>query len=256
MRTLVLLSVSGMMAAAATRPALDDMLQRAGKAVERSWEQLASVNCRESVSQVKLNKDGKVVNKREGLFDYLAVLQIQGDDLIVQESRIPVRPVAESKKVPLLVTNGFATALLVFHPFFQGSFEFSPPQEDDLGGRRCVRVNFSQVRNARSPSALRLKGRDYPIEWQGTGWLDPSTGVLLRIRMELKAAMEDVGLRTLRAEVAYAPVRFENQSQEFWLPREADIDAETPLQHWRNVHRFADFKRFTVDTKVVTQTPQ
>jgi hypothetical protein len=256
MRAFLFLSICAGIPAFAVPPALHQLLQRAGKAVERSWEQLASVNCRESVSQTKLNKNGKLASRQESLFDYLVVLQIQGEDLIVQESRLPVRQAGAVKKVPLLVTNGFSTALLVFHPFFQGSFEFSPPEEDTLGGRKCVRVKFAHVRNTRSPSALRLKGRDYPIEWQGAAWLDPSAGTLLKIRLELKSAMEDVGLRALRADVAYAPVRFENQILEYWLPSEADIDAETPLQHWRNVHRFAEFKRFTVDTQVITQPPQ
>ena len=35
----------------------------------------------------------------------------------------------------------------------------------------------------------------------------------------------------------------------FWFPAEASVEVETPRQHWRNTHRFVDYKRFSVDTE-------
>jgi hypothetical protein len=32
-----------------------------------------------------------------------------------------------------------------------------------------------------------------------------------------------------------------------WIPESAMIDLETPRQHWRNLHRFTNYKRFDVN---------
>jgi hypothetical protein len=44
-------------------------------------------------------------------------------------------------------------------------------------------------------------------------------------------------------------VRFGDDPAAHWLPETATIEAETPTQRWRNVHRFVNYKRFTVETK-------
>ena len=61
--------------------------------------------------------------------------------------------------------------------------------------------------------------------------------------------MEDVGLKSLRSEVAYSPVTFHDAHATYWFPAQAVVEVETQRQHWRNTHVFSDYKRFAVSTE-------
>lgn len=256
-KTLVLLCAA-CNAFAATVPPLAETLRRAGKAAEEFWTEFPAVNCTESVTQVKLGGNGKPVYAEKSSFDYLIVLQSAGDEVTVEESRMPLKTAPEKKaeNVPLLVTNGFSTFLLVFHPLYQDDFEFSQPALDQVDGMTLVRVEFRHRRGARSPSVLQLRQREYPVEWQGTAWLDPESGAIVRMSAGLGTSMADVGLKALTADVRYARFTFKEQPGEHWLPVSATIEAETPRQHWRNVHTFSGYKQFSVTTKTEVNAPK
>jgi hypothetical protein len=256
MKQLPLLLFAAAALHAASLPPLDRVLARTGRAVEAFWNDLLAVNCHESILEAKLAPNGKVMAQQAGTFDYLLVAHLAPDDLSVQESRVPIASKPEKKGgPPLLVTSGFATLLLVLHPFYQGDYEFTAPVDDTLDGHSALRIDFRQVHGGRSPSCLRLRGRDYPLPWRGQAWIDPDTAVVRRISVSLASSMEDVGLNSLTADVRYAPVAFKDAGQ-LWLPAEARIEAATPRQHWRNVHRFTDYRRFSVETTTHTEAPR
>src|ERR1017187_5651400 len=99
-------------------------------------------------------------------FDYIAILQLTGNDLIVDESRTMVRAPKNESKLPMLITNGFSPFELIFHPFYRGAYEFSAPETVQVGGKELWRIQFRHVHGARSPSVLRLRQREYPVEWR------------------------------------------------------------------------------------------
>lgn len=235
-------------------PPTGDLLQRAGKAEEAFWEQLSAVNCVESVEQEKLGPNGKVVYRQQSDFDYLAVLQLTGNDLLMEESRAPIRrsgekPGGEKKTMPLLITNGFSTFGFIFHPFYQGAFEYSAPRPVTVEGRALQQVDFRQARNGRSPSVLKLREREYPLAWRGTAWIDRETASVVRIQAGLMSGMEDLGLKAVDADVRYARVEFKGDAAAHWLPAVATVEVETSRQHWRNVHHFGNYRLFSVDVK-------
>jgi len=249
----LLTSMSGM---ALDLPPVGEALRSTGRAVETFWTQFPNVNCTELVSQNKLNNDGKTVHKKDSVFDYLVMMRHVDGELLVEESRVDTRPASKPESVPLLVTSGFSTLLLVFHPRYQNSYEYSQPVQDELDGVDVLRIGFRHVRNAPSPSAVRLRKRDYPLEWRGTAWIDPRSSAILKIVAELNGNMEDLGLKSLSAEVLYFPVKFGDSASAQWLPGVATIDARTGLQHWRNTHRFTNYKHFTVETSTKTEMPK
>lgn len=229
---------------------LQDLLARAGKHVEAFWSQLEEVVCSEQVSQSKIGQKGKVLYHQESVFDYLIMPQKDAENLSLIESRQMQKQNGNAKNLPLLITNGFSTLELIFHPYYQGSFEYSLLPAEPLNGKNMVRARFRHVRGTRSPSVLRLRGRDYPLDMEGTAWIDPDSGAIARIEAGLVAPMDDVGLRILHCDVRYSPIRFRSADEAYWLPVSAEIEAETPKQHWRNIHQFTKYKRFSVTTKV------
>ena len=230
--------------------ALKALLERTGEQTSRFLEQFSDVKCTELVTQEKLDAKGKVEARQESTFDYLAILTSAGGNLSLSESRLAVKQGKKvDKNVPLLVSNGFATLFLVFHPYYQGSFQFSALGDDVIGGRQLARVGFRHIPGTRSPMAMVLRGREYPLDLAGTAWIDPATGAIAKISGGLENGLPDLGLQQLQTEVEFAPVPFRNISETSWFPVVATIDVETPKQHWRNVHRFTDYKRFSVSTE-------
>lgn len=243
----MLLLSSARTASAGSSLPLEQLLQRSDKFVQKFWQQFADVTCSEAVVQAKLGKNGKVMYQREELFDYLVFMDLQSDGIGVTESRQAKKAPGKAENVPLLVTNGFSTMLLIFHPYYQNSFEFESLSDEVVDGKNLQRVHFRHVKGTRSPSVLQLRGRDYALDFEGTAWLDGESGAIVRIESGLEASLEDVGLRAFHSDVRYAPVRFSTSAEPYWLPITAEIEAETPRQHWRNVHRFTAYKLFSTD---------
>jgi hypothetical protein len=230
-------------------PANAELLRRTAVSVAGFWDELQAVNCVETVDQQKLNLSGKQMFRQQTDFDYIAILQLTGNDLIVDESRTLVRAPKNENKLPMLITNGFSTFELIFHPFYQGAYEFSAPQTVQVDGKELSEIKFQHVRGARSPSVLRLRQREYPVEWQGSAWIDPASGAVVRVSASLMETMEDVGLKSLTADVRYARFEFKGEQASSWLPATAAIEVETPHQRWRNMHTFSNYKHFSVDVK-------
>ncbi len=239
-------------AAYAADPPIHELLERVGSGVERFWSEISAVTCIEDVRQVKFGPKRKVLLQRESRYDYLVILGLRGNKLRFEESRV-LQSEGDSRKgnLSLLVTNGFSTLAMVFHPFYQGDFEYEVAGEDLAGLSKAVRVRFRHIAGTASTCVLRLRNRDFPLDLQGEAWIDPESGTVMRVWAELGEPLEDLGLRALRSDVRYAPVEFTEGTEKstFWLPAEASIDVETPKQRWRNVHTFSGYKRFSVEVK-------
>ena len=229
---------------------LDGLLGRTSQQVSKFLEQFSDVKCTEKVTQEKLGKEDKLELKEESTYDYLVILTNAGGELSLDESRLAVHEAKSDKKnTPMLVTNGFATLFLVFHPSYAQSFHFTALEDEVVNGERLNKVSFQHVGGSRSIAALALRGREYPLELSGTAWIDPQTGVIRKIVADIGDSLRDVGLKTLRSEVEYAPVPFRGMKEVYWFPAQASVEVESSHQHWRNTHRFADYKRFSVDTE-------
>lgn len=219
--------------------------------------ELADVHCTELVLQEKLTGNGYTEAREQAQYDYLVMIDGNGDGMLFNESRRET-VAAHHKQLPMLVTNGFSTLQLIFHPYYRNSFNFESSAEDEVGGEPAVPVHFSQIAGQRTPAALALRGRVYPLNLKGTAWLNKQTGALVKMDASLLNDMSDVGLRSLSIHVEYKPVSI-GKSPAVNLPAKAVVELETPRQHWRNTHIFDAYKRFSAvaepDPKVTILAP-
>ena len=168
----------------------------------------------------------------------------------MSESRIPVHEAKKDRKnTSMLLSNGFATLFLVFHPLYAQAFKFTLAGEEELGGRILAKVNFEHIPGMKSPAALALRGREYPLELTGTAWIEPETGSIAKIQAGIADTLQDVGLKALSSEIEFAPLAFKDVKQQYWFPTVARVEVETPKQHWRNLHQFTQYKKFSVSTE-------
>jgi hypothetical protein len=241
---------AGTTAASPDAQKLNDLLTRASDQTSVFLDQFSEVKCTEQVRQEKLGKDDKVELKEDSTYDYLIILTSAGGELNLSESRIPVREAKRDRKnTSMLLSNGFATLFLVFHPYYAEAFKFTLAGEEVIGGRVLEKVSFEHVPGMKSPAALALRGREYPLELSGTAWIDPQTGTIAKIEAGIANTLQDVGLKALSSEIDFAPVPFSDSKQVYWFPTQARVEVETPRQHWRNLHQFTQYKKFSVSTE-------
>lgn len=243
---LIALPVSSAAQSQATNAAVDLAQQQ----ITTYLEKLADFHCTESVTQQKLSPNGHVEATERAKYDYLIMMNGNGDEFELNESRI-ASPGAESKQtqLPMLVTNGVATVLLVFHPYYRNSFTFDAGAEEVVGGRPAIPIHFAHIAGRRTPAALALRGREYPLELEGTAWIDRQSGEIERVEATLQHDMSDVGLRSLNIKVEYKPSAPDKNVGILDLPALAVVDVETPRQHWRNTHVFDNYRGFSTDAE-------
>jgi hypothetical protein len=232
-----------------------DLVAQLAKRATLFWDQFSAVTCTESVIQRKLEPGGKEIVRKKSDFDYLILLQLAGDELMVEESRLLQGKAPKESDRALLATNGFSTLLLVFHPIFQSSFDFTSLPEETVAGKTLWKIGFVFRDGHRSPSVLQIRTREYPIAWKGVAWIDPANSAIVRIQAHLRAPMEDVGLESLDSDVSYAPVPMRGEP-DLWLPKTAVVEAATKRQRWHNAHEFSHYRQFSVDTDATVEAPK
>ena len=229
---------------------LDELLSRTNMQITKLLKGFSNVKCTEEVQREKFRNDGRVDLRQQATYDYLVILSDQGGDLSLRESRIAVHEArSDRKNTPMLLSNGFATLFLVFHPYYADSFKFTFAGQVISEGRTLAKVDFEHIPGTRSPGALALRGREYPLELSGVALIDPSSGAFTRIEAGIGDSLRDIGVTSMQSAVEFAPAPFHGVQAALWLPTLATVEVQTPRQHWRNTHRFTDYKQFAVGSE-------
>ena len=228
----------------------NDVLQRSRKLIDKFFEQMSNVVCNEDVAQSIVGKNGKPMYREESVFEYQMEANTRSGSLRLVESRDARKEAFRDPRKTLLITNGFASMLLVLHQDFEPSFVFTPVNEEVVDGRTLVKIHFKPVAGASSPAAIQLRSRNYPLPLTGDLWLDSESGAVVKLTSRLDSSLDDLGLHDLRSEIHYSIVAFHDPEEYYWMPSSAVIDVQTPKQHWRNVHRFTDYRRFRATIQV------
>jgi hypothetical protein len=228
----------------------DAVIELAQKQITAYLDKLADFHCTESVTQQKLTPNGHVEATERATYDYLIMMNGTGEEFQLNESRVEAANArGKQTQLPMLVTNGAATVLLVFHPYYRDAFKFEAGAEESLDGRAAIPVHFTHIAGRRTPAALALRGREYPLELTGTAWLDKRSGEVIKVAASLEHDMSDVGLRALHVQVDYKPSAPDKSVGTLDLPAMAVVDVETPRQHWRNTHTFDHYRGFSTDAE-------
>jgi hypothetical protein len=233
-----------------------DLLRRAGVAAQQFVQRLGLVRYTEHLAQRELKDNGKINYQQDAFFDSLMLVRRENGRLVADESAQKDRPSKGFEIRPLLNTNGFSTMALILHLYYQQSFRFSAMEDEVVSGRRLQRLQFEHVKGTDSPTALRLGGKDYPLDLSGVIWLDPDTASVARIAALLSEPLDDIGVRSLSCDVQYGPVMLPDTAETFWLPQSATIELQTPKQHWRNVHTYSNYRKYSVDIVIGTGETQ
>jgi len=227
--------------APAQAPTSSTAVDMAQRQITAYLDKLADFHCTESVTQQKLTPNGHVEATERAKYDYLIMMNGSGDEFQLNESRIESADAhGKQSQLPMLVTNG---------AYYRDSFTFEALPEELIASRPSIPVHFTHIAGRRTPAALALRGREYPLELEGTAWLDKQSGEVVKIEAALLHDMSDVGLRSLHVHVDYKPYAPDKSVGILDLPALAVVDVETPRQHWRNTHVFDNYRGFSTDAE-------
>jgi hypothetical protein len=240
--------------AAAPDPAFiaraNDTMIHARGLIDKFFDQTSNVVCNEDVAQTMIGKNGKPIYREESVFEYQLQSSNNSGNLRLVESRDTRKAAFRDPSKTLLITNGFASMLLVLHPTYEPSYTFEPVSEEVIDGRTLVKIHFKPVPGASSPAAMQLRDKNYALPLTGDIWIDSESGAVVKLISELDSGLDDLGLHQLRSEIHYSTVQFHDPEEAYWMPASAVIDVETAKQHWRNVHRFTNYRRFRATIQV------
>ena len=226
------------------------MTDQAQRHVVTYLAKLADLHCAESVVQEKLAPNGRLEASDRARYDYLVMIDGNGDDFQLNESRIEASG-AKHKPLPFLVTNGFSTMLLLFHPYYRDSFLFEQEAEELVDGKPAIPVRFTQIEGRRALVALLLVGLAF-WAYHGSSLhrnARRGPGQVEKIEAGLQRDMSDIGLRSLSVHVEYKTFDLGKTAGDMILPAEAVVDVTTPRQHWRNTHTFDGYKTFSTEAE-------
>jgi tetratricopeptide (TPR) repeat protein len=229
---------------------LDSILNSVGTTVAQFFANFPNTSSVEQIHQEKLRRKDKVGTTLDQKFRYLCFAPAETYGPRFEEYRSD--PVG-SQAAPLglgegyMLTAGFASASLIFHPLYQSQSEFRYLGRQRVNGRDAHVIAFAQ-----QPAKARLNGTfnsgsmSMPTFSQGLAWIDPQSYEVIRLRTDLLKTLPEMNLETETTDITYGEVHFRDLPTGFWLPQEVTVSVDWNGKHLRNQHRYSEFKVFNV----------
>ena len=239
--------------AASSQDSLPEILRRTGESVDLFFRTLPNTISEENVTAQRLGKEGKVAYSLDQRFQYLVIVQTAKPSVNVQEYRGDSRgrPIeVENPEGQFMLTIGFTSLSLIFHPAFQPYTKFRYLGTQTLLGRKTAVIAFAQTtQNISILERFTVGASSVLILQQGVAWIDAENFQILHMRTDLLKPQIELKLRRQTTEVTYDKVQLKQEAQPLWLPREVAVTVEMRDRSWHNLHRYSDFKLFRVETK-------
>ena len=209
----------------------------------------------------QLQPNGKVLIWMEREFDYVCLAPAEAASLGFEEHRSNLKlihPLPDgTERERFVLTSGFASAPLTFHPLnqFESTFRY-------LGRQRVNDQEMLVLAFAQHPTAKGLtcdfRNGDRFVEARTCGivWVDPSTHHISRMRTDLLRRYPEVGLDRITTDIFFTDVRFDYLQSALWLPVEVVVTVEWERKTFRNSHRYSNFQLFTAESKTKQRQPK
>jgi Flp pilus assembly protein TadD len=228
------------------------ILRAVGENVQSQFQNFADTVSSERVQQQTLRSKGTAYSSLDQKCEYLMLAQPQKAGVDIQEYRTDLhgaRIELGGAQRGFMITSGFASADLIFHPIYQSDADFRYLGRQKIQGRAALVIAFAQKpRIARLFERFNSGNASVLILVQGLAWIDAETNRILRLRTDLLKPAREVRLNSQTTELDYGEVRFGGAPASFWLPRRVVVTIEWRGKNFRNVHEYSDFRLFNVQT--------
>jgi hypothetical protein len=231
---------------------LEAILDAVGKNVSELFANLPNICSVEDVHQERLTRKGKTVSAQEYKYRYLLAAPASRWGLSIDEYRANLRghetPQLGASESYML-TSGFVSAPLVFHPAYQSGSAFSM-----LGRQKSKGRNTFVIAYAQQPARARIygsfqQGQNVSVTYsQGMAWIDSENYQIVRLTSDLLRPAPLVRLNKVTTEIGFSEVQFKKQSRKFWLPDDVMVTLDWNGRILRNKHAYSGFLVSNVDS--------
>ncbi|MGA2609458.1 MAG: hypothetical protein ABSH01_18610 [Terriglobia bacterium] len=239
---------------------LDSILSAVGKTVAEFFSNFPNTSSVEQIRQEKMGRKQKANATLDQKFRYLCLTPAEAWGLGFDEYRVDLSAGPawrQGLQDGFMLTSGFASASLVFHPMYQSQAVFRYLGRQKVNGRDAYVVAFAQKPvTARSYGLFKSGKTTITTFSQGLAWIDSQSYQITRLRTDLLKPLPEVNLETETTEIAFAAVRFKGIPTGFWLPQQVTVNVDWNGKHFRNEHRYSDYKLFNVEATERMRKPK
>ena len=239
---------------------LDSILSAVGKTVAEFFSNFPNTSSVEQIRQEKMGRKQKANATLDQKFRYLCFTPAEAWGLGFDEYRVDLSAGPawrQGLQDGFMLTSGFASASLVFHPMYQSQAVFRYLGRQKVNGRDAYVVAFAQKPvTARSYGLFKSGKTTITTFSQGLAWIDSQSYQITRLRTDLLKPLPEVNLETETTEIAFAEVRFKGIPTGFWLPQQVTVNVDWNGKHFRNEHRYSDYKLFNVEATERMRKPK
>ena len=252
---------------AANQGELAIILRRTGATVDEFFADVVDVIAHEEIVQERLRPTVVNGGMPGGLVDfktrtrdsYLILRQRNGSRAQIDEFRMNdegLRIDEVGLEKGFFMTSGFALSIVHFPSLVQWESKFLHLGDQKISGKDTYVIAFAQLPSeARSTVTFRAEGAKVNLCVQGIAWVDKANFQIVQMRTDLLAPRVDIGLDEQTTEIRFKEVRFSDLAVPLWLPRDVNINvkftAGASIEIVRNTHRYTDYRRYHVSTKIV-----
>jgi hypothetical protein len=238
---------------AASQDDLVSILKKTGENVKAFFDSFQNTASVEQIREQRLARDGKVKDSQDQKFQYLLLARQESWGLGLEEYRTNFhgdRTAPTGLESGMMVTSGFASASLLFHPEYQAGATFRYLGQQAHNGRACQVVAFAQT-PAKAQMVERFNTDDGSVLllFQGLAWIGADNFKIARLRTDLLQPQTKIRLQRQTTEITYDPVQFKQVASALWLPSQVAVTLQWAGKTYHNEHRYSDFRLFNTQTQ-------
>jgi hypothetical protein len=235
---------------------LPDVLKQAGQRAEELVDHLQNFIAHEQVRYKQTDRQGMPQTSLAAKFDYVVDFGEKSEPLKVHETRTPLVG-TDDGHLSAVVDKGLPALALIFYPALQSDYEMRCEGSTQWNNQPAWVVHFRQMKGKRPRTAkIETATEVYPYGLKGRAWIAADSGQVMHLETNLVEAILLIDLQANGVSVDYAPVKFQSQNVEIWLPRFAVAYTDYDKRRMITEHTFSDFQLFSVQTQQVIQKPK
>ncbi len=237
---------------AQTQEELPLLLDRVGENVEIFFRDFPNTSALENVYQERWEPGGARDDYLKPKYHYIISASSDPDELGLEEYRTNLKDeklTFKDLKGSYLLTSGYASHPLYFHPRNRSASNFRCIGRE-RSGQKAIVIAFAQIpEKTKTLGSITLMGQHAVILVQGAIWVAPDSFQILRMQTDLLVSRSDIGLNQHATRIEFEEIAFPGISRKLWLPREVLITIQFQGYKFRNLHRYTQYKLFSVESK-------
>lgn len=241
---------------------LEPILRKVGETVQTLFQSFPDTSSQEEIEMEVLHPNGKVAQSQAQHFQYLMVKATDENGLRLSEYRtdkagIRTAPGPDTDGARFMVTLGFASDPLIFHPDYVGGSSLRLLGRQRVDGHDTLVIAFAErPATAKMLEEFRISNASAVVLIQGIAWVDAASYEVLRMRTDLLKPVPEVRLEAQTTDVRFGEVRFPANDRALWLPQEVAVTVHWNGRTFRNQHRYSDYELFQVKTRQKIKAPK